>query len=106
MRDRLSDVLPPRKVAEVELLTSELVTNAVRHARLNEGDPIAIEIEAEPTKVRVSIIDAGAGFDVGKILRERPNHAGGWGLTLVENVADRWGIVDSPQHSVWFEIDR
>jgi anti-sigma regulatory factor (Ser/Thr protein kinase) len=84
VRERLSDVLPPRKVAEVELLTSELVTNAVRHARLNEGDPIAIEIEAGPTKVRVSVIDAGAGFDFGRMLREPRNATGGWGLFLVE----------------------
>ena len=78
LRDRLSDVLPPRKIAQVELLTSELVTNAVLHARLNEGDPIAIEIEAGPTKVHVSVIDAGIGFNFAKTSGNREDATGGW----------------------------
>ena len=81
------------------------MTNAIRHAGLNEGDPIAIEIESGPTKVRVSVIDSGAGFDFAKLIRE-PRDATDGGLFLVESVADRWGIRDSPPHTVWFEIVR
>lgn len=106
VRDELSDVLRPNKVAEAELLTTELFTNAVRHARLQAGDPVGLEVIVSPRSVRVSVIDAGSGFDFGKMLREPPDHTGGWGLFLVESIADRWGIDESSPHRAWFEIDR
>ena len=37
----------------------------------------------------------------------RPNadHSGGWGLFLVDRIADRWGVRRTPSGtSVWFEI--
>ena len=107
VRDRLSGILPPPKVWEVELLTTELVMNAVQHAQLKEGDEsIHLDVDIEPTKVRVSVTDAGAGFDLAKILREPKGEIGGWGLFLVEKVSDRWGIDETPPHRVWFEVER
>jgi anti-sigma regulatory factor (Ser/Thr protein kinase) len=106
VRDQLSGVLRPRKVAEAELLTTELFTNAVRHAQLQAGDPVGVEVMIGPRSVRVSVIDGGTGFDYGKMLREPPNDTGGWGLFLIESIADHWGIDESPPHSAWFEIDR
>jgi anti-sigma regulatory factor (Ser/Thr protein kinase) len=106
VRDGRSGVLRPNKVAEAELLTTELFTNALRHAHLRAGDPVGLEVIVTPRSVRVSVIDAGSGFDFGKMLREPPNDTGGWGLFLVESIADRWGIDESPPHRAWFEIDR
>jgi anti-sigma regulatory factor (Ser/Thr protein kinase) len=105
VRDRLEGHLSPRKLAEAALLTSELVTNAVRHARLKDGDPIGLDIDVDSDTVHVAVVDAGAGFDYSKILEEPGDLRGGWGLFLVDKVSDRWGIDDSPPHSVWFEID-
>jgi anti-sigma regulatory factor (Ser/Thr protein kinase) len=106
VRDRLEGHLSPRRLAEAELLTSELVTNAVRHARLRDGDPIGLDIDVDSDTVHVAVVDAGAGFDYSKILEEPGDLRGGWGLFLVDKVSDRWGIDASPPHSVWFEIDR
>jgi hypothetical protein len=30
---------------------------------------------------------------------------GGWGLYLVDRIADRWGIVSNRMNRVWFEVD-
>ncbi len=105
VRDRLEGLLSPRRLAEAELLTSELVTNAVRHARLKDGDPIGLDIDVDSDTVHVAVVDAGAGFDYSKILQEPGDLRGGWGLFLVDKVSDRWGIDASSPHSVWFEID-
>jgi anti-sigma regulatory factor (Ser/Thr protein kinase) len=104
VRERLAETLSPRKLAETVLLTSELVTNAIRHAKLDEEDTISLVLEIGPRRVRVSVVDAGAGFDSGNI--PGPGVGGGWGLFLVEKVSDRWGIDSIPPHSVWFEVGR
>jgi anti-sigma regulatory factor (Ser/Thr protein kinase) len=106
VRDRLGDVLNPGRLADAELLTSELVTNAVLHARVGDDAAIEIDFDVAARTVRVSVIDAGPGFDFRKILHTSLEEPGGWGLFLVEELADRWGIDDSPPHRVWFEIDR
>jgi anti-sigma regulatory factor (Ser/Thr protein kinase) len=106
VRDRLVDLLSPRRLSEAELLTSELVTNAVRHARLKEGDTIGLDISVDADTVHVAVVDAGPGFDFSKIFDDPRDPRGGWGLILVGKVSDRWGIDASPPHTVWFEIDR
>jgi anti-sigma regulatory factor (Ser/Thr protein kinase) len=106
VRDRLRGVLDPERLADAELLTSELFTNAVRYAQAGDEAAIEIDFEVGPTKVHVSVVDAGPGFDFGKILDASPDEPSGRGLFIVERLADRWGIADSPPHRVWFEIDR
>jgi anti-sigma regulatory factor (Ser/Thr protein kinase) len=104
VRERLAETLSPQKLAETVLLTSELVTNVVRHAQLDERDTFRLVIELGPRTARVSVVDAGVGFDLGNI--PGPGANGGWGLFLVEQVSDRWGIDSLPPHSVWFEVGR
>ena len=84
------------------LLTSELVTNAVRHANLQNADQIHLEVTTEPYAVRVTVIDEGPGFDPHGVRTDRDS--GGWGLKLVDTLSDRWGTQAAP-HGVWFELD-
>jgi anti-sigma regulatory factor (Ser/Thr protein kinase) len=66
---------------------------------------LELQIEATgPRKVRVEVVDQGDGFV--PLARDRPtNEPGGWGLHLVEALADRGGVYEGSTH-VWFEIDR
>jgi anti-sigma regulatory factor (Ser/Thr protein kinase) len=87
----------PREDAS-RLLVSELVTNAVKYG--GEG-PVRLEVTSEPSRFRAEVIDEGSGF----VARERePDQEGGWGLPLVEELADRWGTFEGSTH-VWFELD-
>lgn len=104
MRDRLATGVPSQTVDDVELLTSELVSNAVRHASSDGRDTIGLNIDVGPQTIRVAVIDGGAGFDPTKLARNPGPDDGGWGLFLVEEMSDRWGIDKSP-HGVWFEIN-
>lgn len=106
VRDRLREALTDLKLADAILLTSELVANAVRHSHTDEDDGIGLEIDVRPDAVRVSVVDSGAGFDRSTV--QVVDGIGGWGLTIVERLADRWGNATNSggKHRVWFEIDR
>src|SRR4051794_13738457 len=83
----------------VSLLTSEVVTNAIRHAAAH-GD-IQMAAAFEPGYARIEVLDRGPGFAP----RVRHGH-GGFGLRLVEKLASRWGVERAAGTLVWFEVDR
>ena len=81
---------PPRLVEDVELVVSELVTNAMRHGR---GE-ITMHLEVTPDRVVVGVQDQGAG-------RPSPRDAdatdaNGRGLALVAILATEWGVRPEP----------
>jgi anti-sigma regulatory factor (Ser/Thr protein kinase) len=85
------------------LLVSELVTNSVKHSKVSNG---VIELVAcvTPSMVRVEVSDDGEGFEPRADGDE--DAESGRGLSLVEELADRWGRPTGLRTSVWFEIDR
>jgi anti-sigma regulatory factor (Ser/Thr protein kinase) len=90
---------------DVRLLVSELVTNAVRHADLAPGDVILLVIDLGDTVLRVEVHDPGGGF-IPRAPAPDPARPSGWGLYLVEELADRWGVDSDERTLVWFELDR
>ena len=95
--------LPPDLLGDVRLLISELVTNAVRHA---PGGPegVRLSLTVTGTGVRVLVVDPGGGL-VPAAPPDGPEPPGGWGLFLVETLADRWGDDGETGRRVWFELD-
>jgi len=89
-------------VADAELLTSEVVSNAVRHARLDPSQEIVVRIVADGF-VRVEVADPGPPFDVD--LREPSTDSSGWGLLLLDMIATSWGVeLEGSGKRVWFEV--
>ena len=89
-----------------ELLVSELVTNVVRHT--GEGASIGISdmrVRVYPDRVRIEVRDAGPGF-AGAGPQADKDPGSGWGLFLVDELADEWGIDSGLQNCVWFELAR
>jgi len=98
----LSDRIRPDVLGELRLMVSELVTNAVRHGRALQG-AVELAIAMHGRTVRVEVSDAGAGFTPPG--REPAlGEAEGWGLVVVDRLADRWGVDDSPSTRVWAEM--
>ena len=85
------------------LLASELVTNCIRHAGVGRRQRIRLRALVTDTLVRIEVVDSGAGMSV--VMRPGDDQ-GGWGLRLVDRIADRWGVVRDAGTHVWFEIDR
>ena len=96
--------LPTAVSDDVLLLITELVTNAVRHAGAGPGANVAVALRRHEGDLRVEVTDAGPRFAT---MPERPGHegVGGWGLFLVDRIADRWGVEPAePGTRVWFEV--
>lgn len=102
VQDEIVAPLPAGRLHDLTLLTSEVVTNAVEHSR---GDAIELSILAGPTFTRIEVGNPGQSWDRRPAPRSSErSEAGGWGLFLVEQLSDRWGVSDSDQ-TVWFEFD-
>jgi len=106
VREELSDALPGRRLADVELLVSELATNSVRHAGCDESGELAMEADVRADHVRVRLSDPGHGFEATLPEPPRAGATGGYGLVLLERLSDRWGIQRDDGFSVWFEVGR
>ena len=101
-REIVRDVVPsPELGPKAELLTSEIVSNAVKHSGMTPDDDLELNIDIEEGTVRVSVSDTGPRFEK----PENPSPDYGYGLALVDLLSDRWGVVHDGANDVWFEID-
>ena len=101
----VSDHLTPRRLEDAQLLVSELVTNAIRHAGLEEADTIKLVVETGDRALRIEVCDSGTGFELAEPEPD-PARPSGWGLYLVRELSDRWGVERNEETRVWFELDR
>lgn len=97
-RSRLAEMrskLEPR-YEDVVLVVSELVSNSVRHGAKNGID---VKVTAREGRIRVEVADDGPGFAIDDPRGE------GLGLSIVEKLADRWGMNDDrTKFIVWAEL--
>ena len=84
----------------LQLLVSEIVTNAVVHSDAPASQPIEFSVQSGRGLVRVQVADGGHGFHP----PEGVKPSGGWGLRLVQKEAARWGIDTERGTTVWFEL--
>jgi anti-sigma regulatory factor (Ser/Thr protein kinase) len=89
---------------DVRLLVSELVTNSVRHSKVRPDDRVYMTVRLTGNTLRVEVADRGDGFEPTPRTPDQ-NRIGGWGLYLVDQLADRWGVVRNNLTRVWFEVD-
>ncbi|MGD2102691.1 MAG: ATP-binding protein [Acidimicrobiia bacterium] len=86
--------LEPR-YEDVLLLISELVSNCVRHSGT---DGIDVRVETANGRIRVEVSDDGPGFST------KSPRGDGLGLTIVDKLADEWGLVPGDRFTVWAEL--
>jgi anti-sigma regulatory factor (Ser/Thr protein kinase) len=99
----LDERVDGKTLDDIRLLVSELVTNAIRHAEA-EGGTVELNVTIAGDRVRVEVADPGTGFEP-QPRDDEMNRPGGWGLYLVDRIADRWGVVRNRMNRVWFELD-
>ncbi len=87
-------------VADAELLTSEVVSNAVIHG----GRPLVLDVEDLGNGVRVRVSDPSPALP--RPRRAAPWAPGGRGLSIVATLASDWGIspLEDSGKDVWFEL--
>jgi anti-sigma regulatory factor (Ser/Thr protein kinase) len=96
--------LPASQQAQLSLVASELVTNVLRHCTA-EDRAATLTLALGSDRITLAVTDAGGGFDPGN----RPasdDPAGGWGLRVLDAIADRWWVERDGRTRVICEIDR
>ena len=85
------------------LLLSELVTNAIQHGGAGPHESVQVRVASSTEKVRVEVFDPGSN---GAPPRDRLDEGGGYGLLLVDRLADGWGrgATTGGGSIAWFEL--
>jgi len=99
----MRDISTPR-VEDILLLTSEVVTNAVRHTSSAALGDVIVRLDVEPDVVRIEVLNPGTSFD--PPVPQTPSTSGtGLGLFLVDSLARGWGVErEGERTKVWFEV--
>jgi len=102
LRDQLHRWEVPELIDTAQLLTSELVTNALVHTDSGAELTATLTGEAQPL-LRVEVHDRTGGRPRARVPDEQAG--GGRGLLLVQALADAWGVRAQPVgKTVWFEL--
>jgi anti-sigma regulatory factor (Ser/Thr protein kinase) len=97
--EELASRLPERTMDEIKLMVSELVAGGVVHGSQGTDDPVMLDVGVDG-EVRCRVLDHGPGF----AKRVEQARWRGWGLRVIEQLSDRWGMQCSPDRTeVWFE---
>ncbi|HEX8052425.1 MAG TPA: ATP-binding protein [Thermoleophilaceae bacterium] len=99
--DEFEGEFPQNRLYDASLCLSELVTNAVQHP--GAGGDLVLTVAVDEARLRVEVADRGRGFDPGP---PTEGDERGWGLFIVDSLADNWGVDPGEGTVVWFEIAR
>jgi len=98
--ERLDADLPSQVVADLRLVLSELVSNAVRYGK---GDEVEVRLTVDGGVVRGEVIDEGEGFVPPPSRLPSDADPNGRGLVIVDRLTGGWGVLEGSTH-VWFEL--
>ena len=93
-----TSALTTQQREDAALLVSELVSNALMHG-IGE---ISLRIDDDADGVRVEVSDEG---NVALAPSPTPGAHGGWGLYIVDELSDDWGVLEGSTR-VWFRLTR
>lgn len=93
------------RIEDLRVVVSEATTNAIAaHAELSGEERIIITCRVEADRVEVAVRDKGPGFDPGRLQplpgiteEARLDVEGGFGIPLMQSLADEAEIRSSPE---------
>ena len=102
LNDLLRDVIDDDTLDTAALLTTELVSNAIRQSR----EELVVTVRLAGGRMRVGVADSSHRRP--QLVQVGSRDTSGRGLHLVEAMADRWGVEPDDRglgKTVWFELD-
>jgi two-component sensor histidine kinase len=105
LSEQLVGLQSPDKQDHLLLLTTELITNSVRHGVLAPDEYIRLWVTVDTDSVVVEVTDFGEGFQKPTALAPSLGATSGRGLYMVDVLAERWDVeCDGETTLVWFEL--
>jgi serine/threonine-protein kinase RsbW len=89
---------------DARLVVSELVGNAVRHSGCAPDHPLRVTVSRRGARLLIAIDDPGLSRQAAATVNDDPSEAGGWGIRIVDALAEAWGTERSDGYRVWAEL--
>jgi anti-sigma regulatory factor (Ser/Thr protein kinase) len=93
------------RAGDLVALTSELVSNAVRHSPPLADGSHQLLFEVAPDAIRVAVTDGGKHLDADAIGFDDQDDER-YGLVMLDRWADAWGFSIDGVKGVWFKVER
>lgn len=92
------------QLQSLRLVVTELITNSIRHAGIDERAVIALSLRLDDGLLHCAVSDPGPGFEKPDVVRPHQDRAGGFGLVILESISSTWGVTRDELFRVWFEV--
>ncbi len=108
VRDTISVTLrrhgvAPTVIEDAQVVVSELLGNALRHARPLPNGVLRVGLEIDDLTIRLSVIDGGSAT-LPTLLSPPTLALGGRGLSIVRNLTRDWGVLETRGGNTVFGI--
>ena len=101
----IAPLVPQQTLDTLMLLVTEVVCNGVRHAQAPGPNVITLDLWLFDDVLRVEVRDRGRGFEHEEPDEDETLRPHGWGLVMVDRLAEAWGVEGEDTTLVWFELD-
>jgi len=101
--DGLSGQVRPEDLDRFQVAVSELVTNAIVHGPPSGEGSVHLGVEISTHRLRVSVDHEGSFEATSRT--PQPDQDSGWGLFLLDRLADRWGVEGHDGTLIWAEFE-
>lgn len=92
---------------KVLLLSSELIAVFVAGVEPRPDRILRLTVAAAPDRVRITVAGDGPHASADALLHSRETPSlGGYGLQIVDRMADAWGTAGQHDEQIWFELRR
>ena len=94
-------------LSDVRLLVTELIASRVQRPTGSAASWVELDVELDEGRLHVEVKDYGQRwvFEPSPFTYE-PESSSGWGLYLVDRLADRWALERGESSiRIWFELD-
>jgi serine/threonine-protein kinase RsbW len=91
-------------LGDAMLIASELVTNAVLHSGCSAHQTVSVRASLRGDRLLIAVHDPGVSGQVAEPRHSESSAPGGWGLRIIEQLAERWGYERPDGYRVWAEL--
>ena len=92
---------------KVLLLSSELIAVFVSGVEPRPDRVLRLTVATAPDRVRITVAGEGPHASADALLHSKETPSlGGYGLQIVDRMADAWGTAGDHDEQIWFELRR